>query len=270
MKQNLINREDTSPKSGKLSIALYPNPLNKGRGGLPSYYARVVNRRKLDMDDIFNDLISENAGIDKDQMRRSWNTVLNAIAMRISSGVSVDFGLGVLSPAISGSFASEQSEFSRARNSITVQYRPSRDLQRTMDRLEPVITRGNSCRPEITKVFDHGSGWDSANLKEGESMEVGTISRGDLLIIEGKTLRIAGDGDSVGVWFDNIDDPAASIRLDAQALCRNRPSLLECIVPRELAAKAAYRLRIVTRHLAGNKTREKAQSYTFPSTFIAR
>ena len=133
MKQNLINIEDNTPKSGKLSIALYPNQMHKTGGKVTSYYARVVNRRRLSMDDIFNDLLSEDGSIDTVQMKKLWNRAVNAIAMRISTGISVDFGLGVLSPSVTGSFASEQSEFNRNRNSITVKYRPSQDIKKTRE-----------------------------------------------------------------------------------------------------------------------------------------
>ena len=64
MRQNFINIEDNTPKSGKLSIALYPNQMRKTGGKATSYYARVVNRRTLRMEDIFNDLLSDDGSTD--------------------------------------------------------------------------------------------------------------------------------------------------------------------------------------------------------------
>ncbi len=267
MKQNLINREDNAPKSGRLSIALYPNPLSKSNGKASSYFARVVNRSRLGMDDIFNDLLSEDPGLDTARMKKDWNTVINAIAMRISSGISIDFGLGTLYPSVSGSFASEQSEFNRSKHSITVQYRPSEEMKRTMAGLEPVITRGNACRPELTRVYDHGSGWDSRNLKEGQSLEQGSLSEGKLLIMEGKMLKISGDSEEVGLYFDCVSNPEASVKLEAASLCRNQPSLLECIVPNGLAKGERYQIHLVTQFLPGNRVREYPQGFIFPSSF---
>lgn len=269
MKQNLINTEDNSPKSGKLSIALYPNALRKSNGKEISYYARVVNRRCLGMDDIVNDLLSEDGSIDAVQMKKDWNSIINAIAMRISAGISVDFGLGVLSPAVTGSFSGEQSEFNRNKNCITVKYRPSQDIKKTMSSLKPVITRGNICRPEITRVFDCGSGWDSAKLKEDQSLDSGTISAGNLLIIEGKNLRLDGSSGEVGLYLDNIAAPDKSIRLGPESLCRNNPALLEFIVPREIEQDAEYRIRLVTQHMPGGRLRESPLSGSFPTVFSA-
>lgn len=270
MKQELINIEDTTPKSGKLSIALYPNQLRRTDGKATSYYARVVNRRTLCMEDIFNDVRSEDGTMDAAAMKRTWNTVVNAIAMRISSGISVDFGLGVLSPTVTGSFASEQSEFSRERNSITVQYRPSRGIRQVMGALTPVITRGCSSRPEVTRVYDFGSGWDSTALKEGESLERGTLTPGKLLIIEGKKLRIAGDSGEVGLYLDSTTDPGKSVRLEGDSLCRNQSTLLECLVPDDLDREDSYRLRVVTQYLNGDKCREQPLSETFPTVFSVK
>jgi hypothetical protein len=270
MKQELINIEDNKPKTGKLSIALYPNTLRKTGGKVTCYYARVVNRRTLSMEDIFNDLHSDDASVDTASIKRTWNTVLNAIAMRLSSGISVDFGLGKLSPAVTGGFASEQSEFNRDRNSITVQYRPSQDMKQTMSALTPVITRGNSCRPEIIRVYDHGSDWDSAMLQEDQSLEFGTLTRGDLLIIEGKKLCVMGDGEENGLFFDCVSNPDKSVRLDGAGLCRNQTTVLECIVPAELDPAEHYRIRIVTQYLQGSKLRDEPQSCTGPTEFIIR
>ena len=270
MRKNFINIEDNEPKSGKLSIALYPNQMRKTGGKATSYYARVVNRRTLRMEDIFNDLLSDDGSIDTSQMRKTWNTVINAIALRISSGVSVDFGLGVLSPVVTGSFSSGQSEFSWARNSISVQYRPSQGMKDTMATLEPVITRGKIGCPEVTRVFDHGSGWDSTNLTESQTLEEGTLSRGKLLIIEGKKLCIAGEESKVGLFFDSCTIPDKSIQLGAAALCRNQPTLLECLGPEELDADDRYKLRVVTQYLSKDKCRDEPLTETFPTEFTVK
>ncbi|MBQ7165662.1 MAG: DUF4469 domain-containing protein, partial [Treponema sp.] len=205
--------------------------MRKTRGKATSYYARVVNRRTLRMEDIFNDLLSDDGSIDTAQMRKTWNTVVNAIAMRISKGVSVDFGLGVLSPVVNGSFASEQSEFNKSKHCISVQYRPSQGMKDTMATLEPVITRGKIACPELIRVYDHGSGWDSTDLKENETLDSGTLTRGKLLIIEGKKLCIAGDHVDVGLYFISETNPDKFVRLKADGMCRNQPTVLECLVP---------------------------------------
>ncbi len=270
MRQNFINIEDNTPKSGKLSIALYPNQMRKTRGKATSYYARVVNRRTLRMEDIFNDLLSDDGSTDTALMRKIWNTVINAIAFRISSGVSVDFGLGVLSPVVTGSFASEQSEFSWSRNRISVQYRPSQGMKDTMATLEPVITRGKIACPEVIRVYDHGSSWDSTNLTEEQTLESGTLTRGKLLIIEGKKLCIAGDHVDVGLYFVSETNPDKFVRLKADGLCRNQPTVLECLVPDELDADDTYKLRVVTQYLGKDKCRDEPLSETFPTEFTVK
>jgi hypothetical protein len=143
-------------------------------------------------------------------------------------------------------------------------------MKDTMATLEPVITRGKIGCPEVTRVYDHGSGWDSTKQKEIEELESGTLSRGKLLIIEGKKLCIAGNHDDVGLYFVSETNPDKSVRLKADGLCRNQPTLLECIVPDELDAEDRYRLRVVTQYISKDKCRDEPLTETFPTEFTVK
>ncbi|MBQ9537780.1 MAG: DUF4469 domain-containing protein [Treponema sp.] len=264
MRQELIDKKDIEPKSGRLPIALYPNDMFKS--GNSGYYARVVNRVHIGMDDILNDMRSEGSGLDSAEFKKLWDAAVNAIAMRLREGISVDFGLGTLYPAVKGSFASEQAGFTSGRNRLTVRYRPSQGIEKTMTALSPVIRCGNSWHPEITRIKDHGSGWDSVN--QGNCPE-GVLSRGNILLIEGKMLRIAGESGTNGLFFDSVRHPGKSVMVGEASLCRNQGTILECIIPHGLEAGERYRIRVVTRFLHGSRLRRKPLSCTSPITFTA-
>lgn len=268
MIQEFIGGEDTEPKTGKLPIALYAN----GMRGEESFFARVINRGTLRIDDIFNDLRAGDDGFDAAYMKKNWDAVMNAIAVRISSGMSVDFGLGVLSPAVSGSFDNEQSGFRRNRNHLTVRYRPSEGMKKVMESLDTVIRQGNTCHPELLRVRDIGSGWDSRDCTGGngpgpQRQETGTLSRGNILFIEGRRLRIEGGSDAVGLYFDSVTNPGGSVKLAPGKLFLNRPSAIECIVPGELDEGSEYRIRVVTQYVNGQHIRKSPLSSTFPAVF---
>lgn len=268
MIQEFIGGEDTEPKTGKLPIALYAN----GMRGEEGFFARVINRGTLRIDDIFNDLRAGDDGFDAAYMKKNWDAVMNAIAVRISSGMSVDFGLGVLSPAVSGSFDNEQSGFRRNRNRLTVRYRPSEGMKKVMESLDTVIRQGNTCHPELLRVRDIGSGWDSRDCTGGngpgpQRQETGTLSRGNILFIEGRRLRIEGGSDAVGLYFDSVTNPGGSVKLAPGKLFRNRPSAIECLVPGELDKGSEYRIRVVTQYVNGQHIRKSPLSSTFPAVF---
>ena len=271
MIQELIGREDSLPVSGKLPIALYANGMRTADGKATGCFARVVNRGTLRIDDIFNDLRSDDDGFDAAYMKKNWNAVMNAIAMRISSGMSVDFGLGVLSPSVSGSFDNEQSGFKRGRNQLTVRYRPSDGMKKTMESLDTVIRLGRTCHPEILRVRDIGSGWDSSDSgggnEPGQRQEGGTLSRGNILAIEGKRFRIEGGSDDIGLYFDSVTNPGESVKLSPGKLFCNRPSAIECLVPKELDKGSEYRIRLVTQYVNGQHIRKSPLSSTFPAVF---
>ena len=90
---------------------------------------------------------------------------------------------------------------------------------------------------------------------------------GNLLILEGKRIRIEGTDDTVGLYFDSVSGPEVSVRLGQDSLCRNNPSVLECIVPEELRGGEAFRIRLVTQYMPGGKQRENPLSFTFPTLF---
>ncbi|MBQ7167683.1 MAG: DUF4469 domain-containing protein [Treponema sp.] len=267
MIQELLGCEDNEPKTGKLPIALYEN----GMRGAEGFFARVINRGTLRIDDIFNDLRSGDDGFDAAYMKKNWDAVMNAIALRISSGMSVDFGLGVLSPAVSGSFDNEQSGFRRGRNRLTVRYRPSEGMKKTMESLGTVIRQGNTCHPEVLRVRDIGSGWDSRDCAGGNGPGPqrwrGLLSCGNILSIEGRRLRIEGGSDDVGLYFDNVTNPGESVKLTPGKLFRNRPSGIECLVPGELDRGSEYRIRVVTQYVNGQHIRNSPLSSTFPAVF---
>ncbi len=244
MKQNLTN--DTAPKSGYLSVALYPDMMHRENGGISKYYARVVNRRKLSVEDIANDVVSDGIAHDKADIVKIWSVMANAILMRLSAGLSVDIGLGILYPCINGCFDRNGAELDGSKTSIGVQYRMSSLVKDVMGKLTPVVTQGNSVDPQILRVADHKSGWDSGNLTEAEKERPGTISVNGFFRIEGKNLCIVGEKEDVGVYFD-AEDGSESIKLSSKDIVRNDASVIECIAPAEMAV-GNYRIRIVTQY----------------------
>ena len=244
MKQNLTN--DMAPKSGYLSIALYPDLLHRENGSISRYYAHVVNRRKLGIEDIVNDVVSDGIQHDKADIMKIWNVMANAILMRLSAGLSVDIGFGSLYPCITGTFDRNGADIGEKKASIGVQYRMSSLVKNVMGKLTPVVTQGNSVEPQILRVADHNSGWDSDKLDEKEKELPGKISIGGFFRIDGKNLGIVGDKESVGIYFD-AEDGSKSIKLSASDIVRNDPTVVECIAPDTLQP-GVYKIRIVTQY----------------------
>ena len=260
MNINTLNSEPLTSKTGKLAIALYPNTFAAGYDGKSSYYARVINRSRLRQDDIVDDIVSNGSSLSKEEISRTWRLINNAVTCRLADGISVDTGLGLLRPSVTGSFDSAADEFNRKRNAITVQYRPARQLQEVMDSLTPVIAQGNHVFPEITGV------WDKSLPSEQE----GFLRAGGFFSIRGKNIMVADEDGAdekasrVGLYFDNLDDAEKSVRLVPSQIYHNAAGLLEGIIPQ--LADGRYRVRVVTKY-CGSMRRKTAQECCFDRVF---
>lgn len=259
MTLNTLSSEPLTSKTGKLAIALYPNVLSAGNGTTASYYARVMNRSRLNQEDIADDIVASGTGVSRENIIGIWKLINNAVTCRLTEGISVDTGLGILRPSITGSFESANSEFDRKKHSITVQYRPGNKLQEIMSSLTPVIAQGGHILPEITSVQDKSLPPENCDM----------LSPGGFFSIRGKNIMVFdredGAGDtSVGLYFDNQDNPEKSMRLTPAQIYHNSTTLLEGIIPR--LEPGIYKVRVATK-FCGRKGRRGVQEHCFGKEF---
>ena len=249
---NTLNSEPLVSKSGKLAIALYPCTL-KVMKGKPCWYARVVNRNTLDMDDIADDMVSNGVEWERETIIKVWKKINSAVFARITEGIAVDMGLGILRASIIGSFESELSEFSRSKHSITIRYVPNKQARALLEELIPVITQGNKNHPQIISAVDKTA---------AENGEEAILHTGGFFDITGKNICIADEADEaarsdkVGLFFVNAQNEEKSVRVEAKDVCINTPSHLAGIIPASLEAGGKYKIRIGTK-FGGNATLRK-------------
>lgn len=261
MNLNTLNNETVTSKTGKLAIALYPNKLREGTENKAVYYARVINRSRMGMEDIADDIVSHGCAEKKEDILKMWKTIDNAVICRLAEGMPVSTGLGVLRPSVTGSFESASSEFDKSRNRITVQYRPDRQLTEIMESLTPVISLGNSQMPEIIDAVD----------KTADSDEDGILRSGGFFSIRGKNILVAEKEDvsasdsTVGLYFVNVADDSKTVRLLPSQIYHNSSALLEGIIP-ELES-GTYRIRVVTRIVNGTWVSNTVREHTFEKEF---
>ncbi|MCR5623192.1 MAG: DUF4469 domain-containing protein [Treponema sp.] len=260
MNLNTLSSEPLTSKTGRLAIALYPNTMTGMDGEKTSYYARVINRSRLRQEDIADDIIASGTNMSKEEIVRMWKLINNAVTCRLADGLSVDTGLGLLRPSITGSFDSANSEFDKKKHTITVQYRPEGQLRELMSSLTPVIAQGNHVLPEITSVQDKSLPPDEAD----------SLSPGGFFSIRGKNIMVlgtAGENESespVGLYFDNTEEPEKSMRLLPSQIYHNSTTLLEGIIPQ--LKNGIYKVRVATKY-CGKKGRRTVQEHCFAKDF---
>ena len=240
--KNSIPSNPSTVNLGRLSIALYPTYLRE-KDGKMTYHAKVVNRNKVSMADICDDLVASgnNCGLTAEELKAVWQNICQARIKRLAEGISSEDDIGTLSPSVKGAFADDQTPFDKEAHTITVRLRPSEEVSATMANLTPVITLGNTCHPVIDCVQDLRTQTDT------------TLTPGGLLSIRGKNICLVGDSETVGLYFENVQDAEEVVKVAPEDMSTNCKSALCLIIPAELKDGCQYRLRLVTQYNGSKK-----------------
>ena len=210
----------------------------------------------LSMDDIASDMVvaGVNNGMSRDQIVSVWKNINCAVLDRVANSCTVDTGLCLCSTKIVGTFATENEAFSRERHGIDMSFRANRTAREKLRELDVVIRQGNSMRPQISGVRDLESG------------APGQLTPGGYLEVTGSNLMLFGKDASVGLYFENTDDPSRTVVLKAEKMGMNSSTKLACVVPASLA-DGRYRLKVVTQFTRSKIQRKEPLSFTYDRTF---
>lgn len=252
MNINTLSEVKVSHKSGGLPVALYPNKLFKGKDGKASYYAMTIIRDTCFDEDIANDIIVSglNEGLSKIQILRVMELVRNAKLARLADAYAVDDGISRMQLKVKGGFDSDSENFSTEKHSVEIALHPTSDAKKYFEKLRPVIRQGNSKKPVITGIYDVKS-------KSGD-----TLTKGGYLEIRGTGMKICGDNENVGLYFENTEDSSDIVKVSADELGQNVGSTLACVVPSELKS-GTYRIKVVTQFMNGKTFRKTPQEAVF-------
>lgn len=251
--RQLLN-DDEDEGTGALPIALYPNNMRRDADGKQSYYGKVIFRKTLTLANLARDASNQNSSLDENTLLYHWKILNELIIDRVQNGYIVDTGIGTFFAKVVGVFATENDSFNSERHSIELSFRIGKKAQEIFAKVKAVIRQGNRATPEITSVFDLNSGSDK------------TLTRGGFLTITGKNITIAGDDSAVGLYFENVDDTAKSLRIPAERIGDNTSTRLALVVPTELA-DGRYQIKIITQFTRGKQNRKEPLTFTFPTIF---
>lgn len=255
MNINTLSKTTADYESSKLAVALYPTSMRKEKDGKTTYHARPIFRNKLTMENIANDIIATGAleGYTPEQIISVWRVANNAMIDRILNGSIVDGGIGTFYARVTGSFDSEQSSFDSKKNAIDIAFRSGKTVKELSSQIQPVIAQGNSVKPEIISVMD---------IESGKSE---TLTPGGFLDITGKSILVTGDNADVGLYFENTEDEAKSVKIAAAKIGVNTSTRIACVVPQ--LASGNYKIKIVTQFAKSTVPCKESKSQTFGNTF---
>ena len=252
MNINTLNAVQIEHKSNEVPFALYKNNL----GNTPSYSARVISQGTCTVDDLACDIISSGIAGDfsKEKLLEAAALFRSAKIARILTGCTVDDGITRCWLSLSGTFNTQNDSYSTERHSLSLTSTVSSKVKDILQKVTPVIRRGNSIVPVITEVFD----------LETKGSEV--LTRNGFLEIKGTNIAVQGQNEEVGLYFVNTEDESKNVKLGAEKLGRNTSGSLCCVVPSELE-EGTYRLMIRTQSLSGKVLSKEIKECVSEQTF---
>lgn len=210
---------------------LYENPFNTTE--VTNYVARVFRDRTLTLDDIIKLAIERgNSDLSATAIKNGVEAAMTEIGYQLGNGMAVNIGYVQFYSTIHGIFDSLHDTFDTDRHSVDFSCSIGADLVDAIGDYNVNILGESQAAFYISNVTDNYTGTADS-----------TLSAGHTINITGGKIKIAGDGDDIGVWFVNADD---NTETQAVELTRNYPSEVGALVP--ALSSGSYYVRITTQY----------------------
>ena len=165
----------------------------------------------------------------------------------ISEGKSLVDGVGQYMLNIAGPFEGEDPKFDPAKHTLGITYTPGKLLRNAM-KLITIDPRVAKIGPVINNITDSTTG--SVNDK---------ITSGGPAVIDGSTLLLKGETDTIGVYF-NPDGSGEAKKV--QTIVMNTKSQIIISIPQ--LEEGQYKLSVTTQAGSNYQLVKEARTYTFP------
>ena len=192
--------DDLSLILHRIKVKLYPNYLKNVKG---TYIARTDNERTLDTNDIC--ITSKTRGGftgNLKDMRQYVDWYLEEIIYQLCDGYAVTNGFFTIHPNVGGTFESVREAHDHGKHPISFRF-TSRARLRKLARAIEVDVEG---------MADTSGYIDQFTDTEEESTN-GLYVPGNLFIIYGDKIKVAGSDPGVGVYFVPVDDPSMAVKV---------------------------------------------------------
>lgn len=213
-----------------LHVYLYANKLEPARG---KKTAKVLADRSLTVEDLAR------SAAERGETTLDARTIANAVeaffyemGFALCDGFNVNTSWFNVHTEIRGTFNGNETTLDPARHSVSACFQPGIKLQEMYEHVDVKIEKHSHRDPRITSVTDNVSGIQNQQLTLGQC-----------LTIDGQQIKVSGNGETVGLYFINVDT-GETAHLPERFLIVNTPRQIVCLVPELPHGK--YRIRIIT------------------------
>ena len=221
----------------KIKVLLHPNYLPGTEG---TFQARTVNEASLSVDQVCAYLLNRGGFTGEyENLRENVRLYMDEAVYLLCNGMAINTGYFTIYPNIGGTFENARETHDPKKHPISFRFRTLSKLRRLIEEITV----------SVEGVAD-ASGWidEFTDTEEGESN--GIFVSGNLFVIQGSKIKLAGDDPDVGLYFVPVDDPALAVKVTR--IAENTASKIVGIAP---ATGHQYnRLEIRTQYSGGSNT----------------
>ncbi len=231
----------------RIKAYLYPNVLTDDPN---DYVARVISERTLNVREICAAAVTRGgAPSTAEAMEHNVNLFLKEMGYKLSDGFSVNTGYFTASANIKGVFHSPTENFNKEKHGILFQFNQGDLLRKELPGIEVNILGVGDSSTTIAQVTDVKTGSVNDRLTPNRNLR-----------IKGYKLKLAGENETVGIYFVNTATEAR-VKVPADEIVTNNPSELVIVTP-ELTA-GIYRLEVTTQYSTGGTLLKEPRTAIF-------
>jgi hypothetical protein len=201
-----------------IRVRLYPNYL-QSTGVEGEYIARTNSEASLSIEQVCAALKNRGGYTGNfEELQENIRQFFDEAAYQLCDGFAVNMKYFSIHPNISGTFNSVSEARDSKKHPITFRFRAQSPLRRLVNFIE-VLVEG----------LAETSGWID-EFEDAESHSINTFfTPGNLFILHGDKIKIAGDDPACGLYFVPVEDPAKAVKVTR--IAENNPSRIIGIAP---------------------------------------
>jgi len=240
-----------SEKLHSIKVRLYENYL-KSSGVEGDYIARTNSEASLLIEQICAAMKNRGGFTGNyEVLQENVRQFLDETAYQLCDGYAVNLKYFSIHPNVGGTFNSVNEGHDPDRNPITFRFRTLPAMRRLVEHIEVRIDG-----------LANASAWiDSYEDMETETTNTSYVP-GNLFVLNGSKIKIAGDDPACGLYFVPTDDPATAVKVTR--IAENNPSSIIGIAPKMTSTHSRIEVRT---QFSGSSTRFLKNVRTITSDF---
>jgi hypothetical protein len=231
-----------------LQVRLFENKLKNSEG---TFYAKVKSPNVMNIEQICKQAeLRGNASIKANVMKSAVEEFFKEMAYKLASGIAVNTGYFSASPAIKGVFKSTNETFDPDRHAIRFRFNQGNKLRKEIEKVNVEIVGLSPNEASLDYIFD---------LTSTTENELATANK--IIKLVGNKIRVAGDDESVGVYFTNTETQKKT-KVPMNDICDNGIKSLSLLVP-DLEA-GEYTISVLTQFSSSTTTTKEVTTLELP------